>query len=117
MLLSIWLPFVLAGIGYIHLLHLFHPSIYFSLFFRSNYRRRLAPHYIESFLDERWHELPVWFNTLKPRAKLAFVAELLPFIVPKLRQIDVDVLNINEERERLAGLFPDYLDTLSMDEN
>ena len=64
---------------------------------------------IECFLDERWHLVPQWFDTLKPKAKLEFLAELLPYVVPRLKQLDVDLYKVDEERERVAGLFPPYL--------
>ena len=61
------------------------------------------------FIEERWSELPGWFDGLKPKDKLLFVSELLSFRLPRLKQIEIDGIDLMEERRRIASAFPEEL--------
>lgn len=48
---------------------------------------------VNEFVTEKWDELPDLFNSLKPKDKLLFFSELLPYCLPKLKQIDLEITN------------------------
>ena len=77
----------------------------------SDIRKRVA-----AFVDERWDELPAWFDSLKPKDKLLFVAELLPFLIPRLKQVESTNINLMELRAQTAALFPQSLKDLGKDD-
>ena len=54
-----------------------------------------------AFVEERWEQLPEWFDTLKPKDKLLFIAELLPYLMPRLKQVDATIMS-----EPVKRIFP-----------
>lgn len=44
-----------------------------------------------AFVEERWEELPKWFDSLKEKDKLLFIIELLPYLMPRLKQVDATI--------------------------
>ena len=46
-------------------------------------------------------DLPKWFDTLKEKDKLIFLAELLPYCLPRLKQLDATIF-----QEPVKRLFP-----------
>ena len=53
------------------------------------------------FVEERWEELPKWFDSLKEKDKLIFLVELFPYLLPRLKQLDATIF-----QEPVRRIFP-----------
>ena len=54
-----------------------------------------------SFVEEQWENLPLWFDSLKAKDKLLFMVELLPYLMPRLKQVDATIMS-----EPVKRIFP-----------
>lgn len=61
--------------------------------------------YIKEFLEKNWKSLEKDFKDLKPRDKMKFYTDLLPYVVPKLN-------NVKSEHD-LSNLSPSQLETVA----
>jgi hypothetical protein len=64
---------------------------------------------VMDFVEGKWDDVPQWFNSLKAKDKLYFMTELLSFCLPKLRQVEIDGIDLMDERRRIASAFPEEL--------
>jgi len=55
------------------------------------------------FVEQRWNDLPTWFDGLKDKDKLVFLIELLPFCLRKLKQVDA---TLTSEGPQVRRVFP-----------
>ena len=46
---------------------------------------------ISEFLDEKFNEIPAIWSKLTPRDKIKLFADLLPYVMPKMQSVDVDM--------------------------
>ena len=63
-------------------------------------------------MDKRWNELPESFDSLKPKDKLLFFAELLPYVIPGGKQVEATNIDVMDLRALTAELFPEELKNL-----